>query len=602
MTPRLWRRILSYLGPHRWILLLTAVATALVAALDAFSVVLLIPFLSTIFGDDSASAGEPDLVDRALDFTVGRFVDLGGEPQAVVAGIIVFIVVVVACKSASDFARSYLAARVEQGVARDLRDRVYGHLLELDLGFFGRMRTGQIVSRLTHDVEQLRTLVTSELIKSLKSVLEFVAVVCWMAVISLQLTVASFVVIPMTMVIWGPLVRRLRRGDREVLNMAGEIGAHIQETVAGIRLVKSTASEQHEHERFRSLTRGYFDTFLRTVRLRALAGPITELFVALGTGILLWYGARMVVEDGSLNGEAFIGFIILSARLYAPVKYLSKLPALIQPGLVGAERVFEFLDAPSESRGRGGTEVFNGVRDGIRYRDVRLEYREGEPVLQDISFDARAGSVVALVGPSGAGKTSIVDLLGRFFEPAAGSIEVDGTDIRDFSLASLRAGLGVVSQDTVLFHDTVRANIAYGLTDVAPERIEEAARTAFAHDFVRQLPDGYDTVVGERGATLSGGQRQRIAIARAILRDPPVLVLDEATSALDTESERLVQEAMGRLLAGRTVFVIAHRLSTIQRADQIVVVDRGRIVQKGSHESLMQEGGLYRRLRELQFR
>ena len=550
MTPRLWRRILSYLGPHRWILLLTAVATALVAALDAFSVVLLIPFLSTIFGDDSASAGEPDLVDRALEFTVGRFVDLHGEPQAVVAGIIVFIVVVVACKSASDFARSYLAARVEQGVARDLRDRVYGHLLDLDLGFFGRMRTGQIVSRLTHDVEQLRTLVTSELIKSLKSVLEFVTVVCWMAAISLQLTVASFVVIPMTMVIWGPLVRRLRHGDREVLNMAGEVGAHIQETVAGIRLVKSTASERHEHERFRSLTRGYFDTFLRTVRLRALAGPITELFVALGTGILLWYGARMVVEDGSLTGEAFIGFIFLSARLYAPVKYLSKLPALIQPGLVGAERVFEFLDAPSESRGRGGTEVFNGVRDGIRYRDVRLEYREGEPVLQDISFDARAGSVVALVGPSGAGKTSIVDLLGRFFEPAAGSIEIDGTDIRDFSLASLRAGLGVVSQDTVLFHDTVRANIAYGMGDVPMERIEEAARTAFAHDFVRQLPDGYDTVVGERGATLSGGQRQRIAIARAILRDPPVLVLDEATSALDTESERLVPEGVGGGLAG----------------------------------------------------
>lgn len=583
-------------------LLLTAVATALVAALDAFSVVLLIPFLSTIFGDETVAAEGPNLVDRALEFTVGRFVELDGDPQAVVAGIIVFIVIVVACKSASEFARSYLAARVEQGVTRDLRDRAYGHLLELDLGFFARMRTGQIVSRLTHDVEQLRTLVTSELIKSLKSVLEFVAVVCCMAVISVQLTVASFVVIPMTMVIWGPLVRRLRRGDREVLHVAGEVGAHIQETVAGIRLVKSTASERHEHERFRSLTRGYFDTFVRTVRLRALAAPITELFVAIGTGILLWYGARMVVVDGSLTGEAFITFIFLSAKLYAPVKYLSKLPALIQPGLVGAERVFEFLDAHAESRGRGGTEAFKGVRDGIRYRGVRLEYHEGEPVLRDVSFDVPAGSVVALVGPSGAGKTSIVDLLGRFYEPVAGSIEIDGTDVRDFSLASLRAGLGVVSQDTILFHDTVRANIAYGMGDVPTERIKEAARTAFAHDFVRQLPDGYDTVVGERGSTLSGGQRQRIAIARAILRDPPVLVLDEATSALDTESERLVQEAMGRLLAGRTVFVIAHRLSTIQRADLIVVVDEGRIVQRGSHESLMEEGGLYRRLRELQFR
>ena len=601
MTPRPWRRILSYLGPHRWILLLTVIATALVAALDAFSVVLLIPFLQTVFDDGAGAGQEPGLVDRALEFTVGRFVDLDGDPQAVVAGVIVFIVVVVACKSAFDFARSYLAARVEQGVARDLRRRVYGHLLDLDLGFFGRTRTGQIVSRLTHDVEQLRTLVTSELIKSLKSVLEFAAAVCWMALISLQLTLAAFVVIPLTMVIWGPLVRRLRRGDRAVLNTAGEVGAHIQETVAGIRLVKSAAGEPHERERFRSLTGRYFDTFLRTVRLRALAAPITELFVALGTGVLLWYGARMVVE-GSLTGEAFIGFIFLSGRLYAPVKYLSKLPALIQPGLVGAERVFEFLDAPTESRGRDGTRDFTGVREEIRYRDVCLEYRKGEPVLKDISFRVPAGSVVAMVGPSGAGKTSIVDLLGRFYEPAAGSIEIDGTDIGDFRLASLRAGLGVVSQETVLFHDTVRANIAYGMRDVPTERIETVARTAFAHDFVRQLPDGYDTVVGERGATLSGGQRQRIAIARAILRDPPVLVLDEATSALDTESERLVQEAMGRLLADRTVFVIAHRLSTIQRADLIVVVDGGRIVQQGSHESLMEEGGLYRRLRELQFR
>lgn len=582
-------------------LLLTAVATALVAALDAFSVVLLIPFLQKVFDDGAVSGTEPGPVDRALEFTLGRFVDLSGEPQAVVAGVIVFIVVVVACKSASDYARSYLAARVEQGVTRDLRRRVYGHLLDLDLGFFGRTRTGQIVSRLTHDVEQLRTLATSELIKSLKSVLEFLAAVSLMALISLRLTVAAFVVIPLTMVIWGPLVRRLRRGDRAVLDTAGEVGSHIQETVAGIRLVKSAASESHERERFRSLTGRYFDTFLGTVRLRALAAPLTEVFVALGTGILLWYGARMVVVEGSLAGEDFIAFILLSAKLYAPVKYLSKLPALIQPGLVGAERVFEFLDAPAESRGRQGTEPFAGVREEIRYRGVWLEYREGEPVLQDISFRVPAGSVVALVGPSGAGKTSVVDLLGRFYEPAAGSIEIDGTDIRNFSLASLRAGLGVVSQDTVLFHDTVSANIAYGNGDVPAERIQEAARIAFAHDFVRKLPGGYQTVVGERGATLSGGQRQRIAIARVMLRDPPVLVLDEATSALDTESERLVQEAMGRLLAGRTVFVIAHRLSTIQRADLILVVDGGRIVQRGSHRSLMQEGGLYRRLRELQF-
>jgi len=598
-------RILSYLRPHRWMLVLSVVASAAYAGLDAFSFVVLIPFLATVFGEvggSGGSAGTPAGVDRALDATVGRFVDLNGDPQTAVGGIIVFILILVALKNAVDFARAYLTARVEQGVTRDLRNRVYGHLLDLDLAFFGRVRAGQIISRLTHDVEQLRTLVTKELTGAMKSVLEFSAYLYWMVQISGRLTAAAFIVIPLTMVIWGPLIRRLRRGDREVLDLAGEVSSHIQETVSGIRMVKSASAEVLERRRFGGLTNHYFDTFLRTVRLRALAGPITEFLVTVGTAILLWYGATMVVAEASLSGASFIGFMVLSSRLYRPVKYVSKLPALIQPGLVGAGRVFEFLDAPAETRGADGTRSFVGVTEGIRYRGVDLEYREGEPVLRDVDFFVPAGSVVALVGPSGAGKTSIVDLLSRFYEPTGGAVEIDGTDVRDFRLRSLRAGLGVVSQETVLFHDTVRSNIAYGSPGASLEQVRAAARVACAHDFIERLPDGYDTIVGERGTSLSGGQRQRIAIARAVLRDPPVLVLDEATSALDTESERLVQEAMQRLLTGRTVFVIAHRLSTIQGADLIVVVDKGRIVQQGTHTGLMEEGGVYRRLRDLRFR
>ncbi|MXX55406.1 MAG: ABC transporter ATP-binding protein [Gemmatimonadetes bacterium] len=603
----IWRRILAYLGPHRVTLALAALASALYAALDAFSIVVLIPFLETVFGGsavggDAPAAAAPDRIDQALEFTVGRFLDLEGEPQAVVGGIIVFILVLVALKNVVEFARAYLAARVEQGVTRDLRNRVYGHLLGLDLAFFGRLRTGQIVSRLTHDVEQLRSLVTAELIRSLSSVLVFAATLYWMLVVSVHLTAAAFVVVPLTMVIWGPLIRRLKRGDRAVLDTAGEVNAHIQETVSGIRMVKSASAEGLERQRFLRLTNDYHLTFLRTVRLRALAGPITEVLVALGTAVLLWYGARMVVLEGSLTGEEFIGFIFLSTKLYQPVKYLSKLPTLIQPGLVGAERIFEFLDAPAGIRDREDAKPFTRVRDGIRYRDVCLEYRAGEPVLRGLDFFAPAGRVVAIVGPSGAGKTSIADLLGRFHEPTSGAIEIDGTDIRDFRLASLRGAMGVVSQDTVLFHDTVGANIAYGSDEAPPDRVEAAARAALAHDFVMKLPEGYDTVVGERGTTLSGGQRQRIAIARAVFRDPLILVFDEATSALDSESERLVQEAMDGLLIGRTVFVIAHRLSTIRRADLIVVVDGGRVVQRGTHDQLMGEAGLYRRLRELQFR
>lgn len=615
MTLALVRRVLSYLKPHRGTFLGAAAASTAFAALDAFSFVLLIPFLGTLFAgvsDPSGAANSsgaadpsgagPDAIRRAMDATVGRFVELDGEPLAAVTGIIVFIVVVVACKNAVDFLRAYLTARVEQGVTRDLRNQVYGHLLELDLSFFGRTKTGQIVSRLTHDVEQLRTLVTKELVATVSAVWMFVAALYWMIQISGRLTVAAFVVVPLAMVIWGPLVRRLKRGDRSVLQTAGEVSAHVQETVSGIRLVKAASAEALERDRFRGLTGAYFATFMKTVRLRALAAPLTEFLVAAGTAVLLWYGARLVVAEGALTGEAFVGFIALSSRLYAPVKYVSKLPVLVQPGLVAAERVFEFLDAPAETANRDGARPFHGVGAGIRYRGVGLEYRRGEPALREVEFHVPAGTTVALVGPSGAGKTSIVDLLGRFHDPTAGAVEIDGADLREYRLASLRRGLGIVSQETVLFHDTVRANIAYGADRPSDQQVREAARAAHAHEFVARLPDGYDTVVGERGAALSGGQRQRIAIARALLRDPPVLVLDEATSALDAESERSVQEAVERLLAGRTVFVIAHRLATIRRADMILVVDDGRIVQRGTHDSLSEEGGLYRRLRDLQFR
>ena len=599
-------RILAYLKPHTLIFSAAVVATFIFAGLDAFSFLLVIPFLNVLLGDPSGPRPEgiatgDAMLDKVLNGTIGRLVDFQAPPQEAIRGIIIFLVVVFAVKNLFDFLKTYLMARVQQGVTRDLRDRVYDHLLDLDMAFFGKTKMGQILSRLTYDVEQLRVLVAKELGKVVSSVFEFLTVVVAAVVISWKLTSVAFVVVPLTMGVWGPLIKKLKRRDRRVLDAAADVNTHIQETLAGIRLVKSSSTEEYERERFHGLTLHYFYRFLRSERLRALASPITEMLSALGTVILLWYGARLVLVSRELTGPEFIGFLILSMKLYSPVKYLAKFPALIQPGLVGAERIFEFLDAPIDIRDREGALPFPGLQNEISFRNVSFEYRPGEPVLSDITFAVPKGSVVALVGPSGAGKTTLLDLLARFYDVTEGSVAIDGTDIRDFPLQGLRSALGIVSQETILFHDTVRANIAYGSSNPSLEEIERSAMAAHAHDFISRLPHTYDTVVGERGTELSGGQRQRLAIARAILRDPPILVFDEATSALDTESERLVQEAIDRLLEGRTVFVIAHRLSTVQRADQILVLDGGRIVERGTHQTLLEQGGLYRHLYELQF-
>jgi subfamily B ATP-binding cassette protein MsbA len=399
-----------------------------------------------------------------------------------------------------------------------------------------------------------------------------------------------------------PLLKKLRKRHRNLSAQYGEITSVAQETVNGIRLVKSFGGERYERERFRAASQLFARGSSRAASLSALSQPITETVATLIAVAVLWYGVRLVRVEHTLGASALIFFLVNVMNMLRPLKQLSQVPTTAQQSLAAAERLFDILDRPTETAVDRGTVTAPRFDRAVMFDRVTFSYGD-DPVLRDVSFNARRGQVIALVGPSGAGKSTLVDLIPRFHEPTSGRILLDDVDTREIRLDALRSLVGIVSQDTVLFNDSVRNNIAYGRAEhYTDAQIEAAARAANAHGFISELPNGYATVLGERGTRLSGGQRQRIAIARALLVDPPILILDEATSALDTESERLVQEAVDRLLAHRTVFVIAHRLSTVTHADQILVLDRGAVVERGTHAELLAIGGVYARLHALQFR
>ena len=584
---------------------LVVIANLVVAALDVVSLSLLIPFLQALFGLERAgvpAAPRDGTINRWLDAAIGRFLDPGDKLGSLQA-ICLVILGVVTLKNLVVWIGGQLGARLQEYVTRDLRDVTYRHLLQLPLGWFQRMKTGQILARILTDTQQARQLVTELVTRSIQSAATVVVSIAFLAITSWRLTLVSLVGAPLLIAGLQPILRKLRKRNRTLVNEYGEMTSIVQETVSGVRLVKATGAEGHEAARFTDASGRYARAMTRVSMVGALAQPLTETAGTAVAVLVLIVGAQQVLVDRSLDGETLIAFLVVVLRMLQPLKQLSQVPATAQLALASAERIFEVLEAPTEPAADRGTQRPTAVRTGLRFEEVGFAYDPAEPVLAGLTFEAPRGAIVALVGASGAGKSTLVDLIPRFIEPTAGRITLDGVDLRDIALPALRALTGIVSQDTVLFNDTVRANIAFG----APGRftdaqIEAAARAANAHGFIGELPDGYDTVLGERGTRLSGGQRQRIAIARALLADPPILILDEATSALDTESERLVQEAIDRLLAGRTVFVIAHRLSTIEHASQILVLDKGRIVERGTHAALLAQRGAYHRLHALQFR
>ena len=581
----------------------TIACNVIAAALDVFSFTLLVPFLNALFGAQSLiprTAGS--WVTALQDRLVGNFLD-PADRLGSVGTMMIAIMVIVALKNVFVWLAGQLGASLQENVTRDLRDSVFRHLQRLPLGYFQRTKAGQIISRVLSDTEQTKALITELVTRTLQNLAQIVGTIVILLNYSVRLTFIALVIAPLLTLSLQPVLRKLRKGHRRLRGDYGEITSVLQEVVSGIRLVKSFRGESYEDARFSSASGRYSSGMVRITRVAALSQPMTELIGTSVAMLILWVGAREVLlGSGTMDSATLITFMIMVMRLLPPLKQLSQAPTTAQQSFASAERLFEVLDLPTEAQLDAGRRDVTQLRESIAFEHVSFAY-ESDAVLRDVSFVARRGEVVALVGASGAGKSTLVDLIPRFYEPTSGLIRLDGVDTRELSLASLRGLTGIVSQDTVLFNDTVRNNIAYGAPDgFTDAQVEAAARAANAHDFISELPEGYGTVLGERGTRLSGGQRQRLAIARALLTDPPILILDEATSSLDTDSERLVQEAIDRLLAGRTVFVIAHRLSTVVHADQILVLQRGEIVERGTHTQLLARHGAYHRLHAAQVR
>ena len=479
----------------------------------------------------------------------------------------------------------------------DLRCRLQEKVQSLPVAFFDRTASAGIVSRVTGDVLLVRQALTdgaAAMIRDATTVIVLIVVAFWLDTV---LAVIAFVVLPLVVFPLQGLSRKMRALSHRGLDTLGGLSALFQETIQGNRVVKAFGMAGYESRRFEGENKRLRKLHMKAARIGAFTAPMTEVLSACGIAAVLWYGGESVFAGERTSG-GFLAFMTSLALLYEPFKKITRTNNTVQAGLGAAERVFALLDQPEES---GGHLEAGPLRDALRFERVGFSYAS-DAVLHDVDLEIRAGEVVALVGPSGGGKSTIADLIPRFYDVSSGRITLDGVDIREISLSSLRAVIAVVTQQTFLFNDTVRANIAYGRPDTSDSQVEAAARAANAHEFIARLASGYETEVGEMGVQLSGGQRQRLAIARALLKDAPILILDEATSALDSESERLVQVAVERLMAGRTTLVVAHRLSTVRRADRIVVIDDGRVVEQGTHEELFARASLYKRLYETQLR
>ena len=567
-------RLLKYLNPYRFRLGAAFLCALLVAGLSAAYAWLVRPVLDGLFISK----------DESLLLVL---------PIAILA--------VAVLKGVFNYGQNYLMNYVGNQVIGDIREQLFSKLVRLPVRFHDTNTSGRLVSRVINDVNQMANAVAGVLKDLFQQGLTFLAMIGVIIYQNWKLAAVSMIVVPLSVVTMARMGKRLRNLATRGQERMGDMASTLQETLAGIRMVKSFGREEEEAKRFRLSNDAFIHTTMKAIQVSSLGSSHMEVIGVLGVAGIIWYGGYLVIHDEMTPG-AFFSFLAAMFMAYTPIRRLSGANNTVQQALAAAERVFDVLDLPTEPAANGGQTDLPAISRSLEFRQVAFQYEgQGEPALSGIDLTIRAGEIIAFVGSSGSGKTTLVSLLPRFYDPTGGQILIDGVDLQTCSLRSVRGQIGIVSQEVVLFDDTVRNNIGYGRQGATPDDVMRAAQLAYAHEFIVRMPAGYDTLIGERGLKLSGGERQRLAIARAILRDPPILILDEATSALDTQSERIVQLALTNLMHNRTTLVVAHRLSTIQNANRIVVLDRGRVAEVGSHEELLRKGGMYKRLHAMQF-
>ncbi len=587
-------KLLQFLRPYKLLFAGAIVCMGISAVFDGVSLAMIVPLADKIMADKKI------IVPAKLpDFLVGLIDKINNTAPGDLLNYMLFVVLLLfLLKGIFGFLQSYLMSDIGQRVIRDIRNQLYAKIQSLSLNYFTHKRGGELMSRITNDVRLVENAVSygsTDLIYQSLQIAIFAAVIFFIYFKLALIAIVFLPLISLPIVRVGKALRKLSKRSQEKI---ADTNSLLYETIMGVRIVKAFNMEEYEIDKFSRVNRDYYRLSMKTIKRSLLLSPITE-FLGVLAGVLVFFWGGHEVLAGKLSFGVFGLFLGSLLSLVRPFKKLSQVNALNQQAMAASERIHDVLEAEPSVKESAAPKILSGFKKNIRFSNIDFSYAD-TPILRNIDLDIGYGQMLAIVGPSGSGKSTLLDLVPRFYDPQNGRVLIDGIDIREFSLKSLRSQIGIVSQETMLFNDTIRANIAYGKPGASSQEIEAAAKKAHAHDFIINFPQGYDTVIGDRGARISGGERQRIAIARALLKDAPILILDEATSQLDSTSERIVQEALDQLVTGRTVFVIAHRLSTVRNADRIVVLDKGEIVEEGTHSQLLEKGGLYKRLYQTQ--